>query len=139
MERIEEYHKRNQLPRPPSGRDLKVGPPAYEPGILSTPYFNHSQILTFYRVFEKSLCKYMPQYSRLIYTKTTVDEQNTPAFFRQQAVPTFVVLRGHTLPRLLGLTLLNNHRGINNDTVTFRTPCIICVCYTFRVCNVPVY
>jgi len=77
----------------------------------------------------------MPQYSRLIYTKTTADAHNTPAFFRQQAVPTLIVLRDHTLPRL-GLTLLNNHCGINNDTVTFRTPCIICICYTFRSCNV---
>ena len=47
-----------------------------------------------------------------------------------------LVLRNHTRPILLGLTLLNNHRDINNYTVTFRTPCIRCVCYTFRGCNV---
>jgi len=57
----------------------------------------------------------MPQYSRLIYTKTTVDAHNMPAFFCQQSVPT---LCDHTLPSLLGLTLLYNHRGVN-DTVTF--------------------
>jgi hypothetical protein len=136
MERNEEYHKRNRLPRPPSGRDLKVGPPVYEPGIPSTPYFNHSQILTFYRVFEKSLCKYMLQYSRQLYTKMTSDAHNTPALFCQQSVPTLVVLCDHTLPSLLGLTLLNNHRSINNNSVTFRTPCITCVSYTFHGCNI---
>jgi hypothetical protein len=134
MGRIEEYHKRNQLPRPSSGRDLKVVPPVYEPRIPSTLYFNHSQILIFYRMFKKSLCKHMPQYSRLLYTKTTADAHNTPAFFHQQSVPT-LVLRDHTRPILQGLTLLNNHRGFNNDTVTFRTPCVICVRYTFRECN----
>jgi len=61
----------------------------------------------------------MPQYSRLIYTKTTVGAHNTRAFFRQQSIPALVVLRDHAAPSLLGLTLLNNHRGINNDTVTF--------------------
>jgi hypothetical protein len=116
MERIEEYHKRNRLPRPPSDRGLKVGPPVYEPGIPSTPYFNHSQILTFYKVFEKSLCKYMPQYSRQLCTKTTADAHNTPALFCKLSVPTLTVLRDHTLPSLLGLTLLNNHRAINNDS-----------------------
>jgi hypothetical protein len=136
MGRTEEYHKRNQLPRPSSGRDLNVGPPVHEPGIPSTLYFNHSQILTLYRVFEKSLCKYMPQYRRLLHTKTTADEHNTPALFRQQSVPTLDVSRDHILPVLLGLTLLNNHRGFNNYTVAFRKPCIICVCYIFRGCNV---
>jgi len=76
-----------------------------------------------YRVFENSLCKYMPQYSRLIYTKTTAGAHSMLAFFRQQSVPA-LVLRDHTPPSLLGLTLLNNHRGINIDTVTFWTPCI---------------
>lgn len=71
-----------------------------------------------YRLFEKSLCKYMPQYSRLIYTKTTAAAHNTLAFFCQQSVPA-LVLRDHTPPSLQGLTLLNNHHGINNDTLTF--------------------
>ena len=60
----------------------------------------------------------MPQYSRLIYARMTADAHDMLAFFRQQSVPTLVVLRDHTLPSLLGLTLLNNQHGIN-DTVTF--------------------
>jgi hypothetical protein len=44
--RNEEYQKRNHLSGPPSGRDLNVGPPVYEPGTPNTPYFNYSQILT---------------------------------------------------------------------------------------------
>ena len=79
------------------------------------------QVINFilkYRVFKKSLCKYMPLYSRLTYTKTTAGAHNMLAFFCQQSVPALVLLRDHTLPSLLGLTLLNNHRGIYG-TVTF--------------------
>jgi len=72
----------------------------------------------------------MPQYSKLLHTITKADAQNTPALFRQQSVPTLVVRRDHTPPVLLDLTLVYNHRGIDNYTVTFRTPCIMYIAFT---------
>jgi len=110
-----------------------LGPP--RPVVGDLYLFTLFQPLTNINILQSVRKVTVQAHSTVPYTKTTADAHNTPALFLQQSVPT-LVLRDHTRPILLGLTLLNNHRGINNDTVTFRTPCIICICYTFRGCNI---